>query len=398
MGGGGCENGKGMQPPLFRYGDVQASGRAEEERRYDRPGDARKLLVSLLGLASVKGIGFRTLAAVYDAGLLLQLRELSGKDAGELLASVPAHSRGQLAEALEGDRQAILDRGEEEARSLVEGGVGFVSSADPGYPPRLGRLASPPRWLFVRGDASVLSTPSAVAVVGTRDPSEHGRKAARRCARALVAYNFVVLSGLARGIDEEAHYGAVDGLGQTIAVLGYGIKGVRASMNEGLVASILENEGALVSEYLPEDYPSRDRFLRRNEIQAALAGLVVPVEMPSLQSGTAATVRRAANLGTPVAGVIPSSTREEGLLRTKANLEELGYPVFALWDKTSDGFRRHLETLFPEHQWQPDLETRRRRFFRSIQHQVEEARDALHLDEETVGRLAESLKRLVSGG
>ena len=97
-----------------------------------------------------------------------------------------------------------------------------IARRKPCYPPLLSELHDPPATLFVRGEADVLLTPG-VAVVGARSCSAYGAQVARSLARELASVGVVVVSGLARGVDGEAHRGALEGGGQTVAVLGCGI-------------------------------------------------------------------------------------------------------------------------------------------------------------------------------
>jgi DNA processing protein len=132
---------------------------------------------------------------------------------------------------------------------------------DPAYPPLLSQLHDPPDELYVRGRAEVLTEP-AVAVVGARTCSSYGSQVARSLARELTAAGVVVVSGLARGIDGEAHRGALEAGGSTIAVLGCGIDRDYPRSNAGL-AERIRASGAVVSEYPPGTEPAPWRFRAR---------------------------------------------------------------------------------------------------------------------------------------
>ena len=108
--------------------------------------------------------------------------------------------------------------------ALAERGLRFVGRSDPEYPPLLRELHDPPPGLFLRGagGAELLRRP-AVAIVGARACSSYGAQVARLLGRELAAAGLVVLSGLARGVDGEAHRGALEAGGLTVAVLGCGI-------------------------------------------------------------------------------------------------------------------------------------------------------------------------------
>jgi DNA processing protein len=149
---------------------------------------------------------------------------------------------------------------------------------NPGYPPLLAAIHDPPRELFLRGCGSqdVLARP-AVAIVGARSCSSYGRSVARSLGRELAAAGVVVVSGMARGIDGEAHRGALDAGGVTCAVLGCGIDRDYPAAHAELARRIGER-GLLVSEYGQGVEPAPWRFPARNRIIAGLCRATVVVE------------------------------------------------------------------------------------------------------------------------
>jgi DNA processing protein len=159
-------------------------------------------------------------------------------------------------------------------KRLAERGFRFTHV----LPPLLRSIHDPPVGLFVRGgaDLDVLAQP-AVAIVGARACSGYGASVARSIAREIAAAGLVVVSGLARGIDGEAHRGALDAGGVTVAVLGCGIDRDYPAAHAELARRICER-GLLVSEYAPGVEPAPWRFPARNRIVAGLAGATVVVE------------------------------------------------------------------------------------------------------------------------
>jgi DNA processing protein len=149
---------------------------------------------------------------------------------------------------------------------------------DPAYPPLLAAIHDPPPRLFLKGssDAAVLAAP-AVAVVGARACSSYGRSVTRSLARDLAAAGLVVVSGMARGIDGEAHRGALEGGGWTVAVLGCGIDRDYPAAHAELARRIGEN-GLVVSEYESGTEPAPWRFPARNRIIAGLCRATLVVE------------------------------------------------------------------------------------------------------------------------
>jgi DNA processing protein len=149
---------------------------------------------------------------------------------------------------------------------------------DGGYPALLGAIHDPPSTLFLRGGGETeLLDGTAVAVVGARACSSYGRSVARSLARELAAAGLVVISGMARGIDGEAHRGALDAGGSTVAVLGCGIDRDYPAAHAELARRICER-GLVVSEYEPGIEPAPWRFPARNRIIAGLSRATVVVE------------------------------------------------------------------------------------------------------------------------
>ena len=146
------------------------------------------------------------------------------------------------------------------------------------YPPLLRAIPDPPPVLWLRGEAApeLLGRPS-VAIVGARACSSYGRSVARTLGRELAAAGLVVVSGMARGIDAEAHRGALDAGGVTVAVLGCGIDRDYPAAHRDLARRIVE-EGLIVSEYEAGVEPAPWRFPARNRIIAGLCTATVVVE------------------------------------------------------------------------------------------------------------------------
>jgi len=171
---------------------------------------------------------------------------------------------------------------------------------DPDYPPRLKELPSPPPVLYLRG--AVTETDGlAVAVVGTRKATAYGREVTRMFASALAASGITVVSGMARGIDAEAHHAALDRGGRTLAVLGCGADVVYPPEHERLARRIAE-AGAILSDYAPGTPPDAANFPPRNRIIAGLALATLVVEAGE-ESGALLTACYAAEYGRDVFAV-----------------------------------------------------------------------------------------------
>jgi DNA processing protein len=154
-----------------------------------------------------------------------------------------------------------------------------LARRDPAYPPLLAAIPDPPTTLWLRGDADLarLVAPC-VAVVGARSCSGYGRVVARMLGSELAAAGVVVVSGLARGIDGEAHRGALQAGGVTVAVLGCGVDRDYPASHRELAARIVAAGGLIVSEYEPGVEPAPWRFPARNRVIAGLSLATVVVE------------------------------------------------------------------------------------------------------------------------
>jgi len=357
------------------------------------PDQQQDLLTTILALSSIDGVGNKTLYALFDAGFLTNGFRLEGLDHSGL----PTKLAARMSLEWQSKRDRLLDSAQKTGDQLARRAVRFVTIDSPIYPSSLRRLPNPPRWFFVRGDANTLKLPATVGIVGTRNSSSTGERLAHKFAAELVRRNAVIVSGLANGIDQSAHTGAVDNWGQTIAVLGYGILFSQSTRETTLSDRILEMEGAILSEYLPNDIPSRYGFLRRNELLAALSLVLVPVECPSLEkSGTGATIRRALSISTAVIGILPDGSSEPNLVLTKENLEKLNCPIFRIGNGYTIDLWKYLERAIPEHSWEIDVTQRQLRFFRSLADQILGAKDKLNLDVVAIDLLATFLKQTLT--
>ena len=212
---------------------------------------------------------------------------------------------------------------EREIQSLERPDYHLVPLDSPHYPAILKQIAAPP-CLFVRGDPEVLGS-CQVAIVGSRKPTMDGRRDAHYFAGELARQGITVTSGLARGIDTEAHRGALGQQGRTVAVLGSGLDCIYPESNAGLADRISEN-GALVSEFPLSWRPLPHNFPRRNRVISGLSEVVLVVEA-ARRSGSLSTARHALEQNREVFAV-PGSIRNpmkqgcHGLLREGAGLAE----------------------------------------------------------------------------
>ncbi len=173
---------------------------------------------------------------------------------------------------------------------------------DGSYPALLREIADPPITLYVKGDWQACFDQPCVAVIGSRMCSTYGTNSSEMLSRDLASRGITIVSGLARGIDAAAHKGAIRGRGRTVAVLGTGIDNVYPRENTGLVREILENGGAVVSQFPLDTPPLKDNFPYRNRIISGLSLAVLIVEA-SERSGSLITARLAAEQNREVMAV-----------------------------------------------------------------------------------------------
>jgi len=173
----------------------------------------------------------------------------------------------------------------------------LIAIGDDHYPELLGQISRPPSELFVRGEPGLLQMP-ALAIVGSRNPTQAGARNAFEFARHLGSMGFCIVSGLAEGIDTAAHRGALDAGAATVAFLGHGIDRVYPASNRDLAHEIAAH-GALVSEFPLGTHPGRENFPQRNRLISGVSLGTLVVEA-ARRSGSLITARFAGEQGREV--------------------------------------------------------------------------------------------------
>ena len=204
---------------------------------------------------------------------------------------------GNQASLLPGDPGPLLDVAARDIAGWRERGFAPVSVLDAAYPENLRQVHDRPPLVFVAGRL-VAQDQRSVAVIGARRASESGVDMARQLAAHLVAGGYTVISGLAAGIDTAAHEAALAAGGRTVAVIGTGLGHAYPAQNRDLQARIAR-EGAVVSQFWPDDPPTRETFPRRNAVMSGLARGTAVVEA-SERSGARVQARLALAHGRPV--------------------------------------------------------------------------------------------------
>jgi DNA processing protein len=223
-----------------------------------------------LALNFVPGVGaifikrlldrFQTPEAVFQASMkeLLEVEGLGVKVASEI-------RKGP-------SEQAVKN----ELSSLEKSGGRMITLKDEVYPPRLRDIYDPPALLYLKGELKK-EDELAVSIVGSRKTTPYGRWITEKISQTLVRYGVTIVSGMARGVDSVAHWGAISGGGRTLAVLGCGVDVVYPPENRNLFSKIIE-QGAVLSEFPMGSPPEGGHFPKRNRIISGLSMGVVVVE------------------------------------------------------------------------------------------------------------------------
>ncbi len=206
----------------------------------------------------------------------------------------------QLARAIaEGD---ALRTAEKELRFVEDNDITVVFFLDDDYPASMSAIDDAPLMLFVKGGFSFPQHQHYIAVVGTRRPSQYGVNACASLVKDLAESGFspVIVSGLAYGIDSQAHTTAIDNDLKTLAVLGHGLDMIYPASNSALAQKIIDSGGALITEYPSHTRVEKSMFVRRNRIIAALSECTIIVES-SVNGGAMITAKYANAYGRKVA-------------------------------------------------------------------------------------------------
>jgi len=266
-----------------------------------------------------------------------------------------------------------------EREKAVRLGIQIIFRADERYPKKLLNIYDPPPILYARGDLDIFDSP-AIAIVGSRKSSVHGRHFAFNLAGELARQGISVVSGMALGIDGAAHEGCLDAGGKTIAVWGSGLDVCYPARHRHLSGKIAA-DGLLLSEFSLGSQPEKHNFPRRNRVISGLSEGVVVVEA-TLQSGSLITARCALEQGREVFAVpgLPGSPASQGsnwLIKEGAQLVESIDDIFCA-----------LPRLLPESAGKKKQESNERPL-NSVSQEQEELIDKLDSTEYSLDQLME---------
>lgn len=241
---------------------------------------------SILALQKMSGIGVKTIdkilsiSGIHDPTCPTDLIDIL-KNANTIFGRIPVPDIQEATDSWN-NAHKIWDMSQQH-------GIRIISKDSHLYPECLLQIPDPPVLLHIKGNVDAL-TKDCIAIIGTRQPTDFGTTKAKRVAELFVNDGYVVVGGLAQGIDSAAHSGAMEANGLTVAVLAHGLDTVYPAKNRKLADDILSNNGALVSEYPWGTKSNRSYFVARDRIQSGLALGILVVEA-GLKSGTMHTVR-----------------------------------------------------------------------------------------------------------
>lgn len=207
-------------------------------------------------------------------------------------------------------------------RQIESQNIHVLGFSDEDYPTALRVITNPPPVLFVKGDVGLMNGQLSIGMVGARRPSAYGIEAMKAIGQGVALGGAIIVSGLASGLDAEAHKAALAVNGPTIACIAFGHHRCYPAANKKLM-EVIERHGAVVSEYLPDTEPEKPYFLQRNRLIAGLSHGLVVVEARKY-SGTMSTVNFAIDYGRDVFAV-PGSIFSELSGGTNAMIREGAY-------------------------------------------------------------------------
>ena len=277
----------------------------------------------------------------------------------EAIYAAPAEELGRRVNLNAQQLAQLGDKSLEPAYAVMdacqEHHIAILRLPDAGYPDLLRNIDTPPAVLYVRGRLPLWEEELFLGIVGTRHPSPYGAAVTERLSFALAKSTFVIVSGLAAGIDAAAHRGALRAGGQTVAVLGCGVDRCYPAENRRLMDDIAAT-GAVLSEFPPGTGVEPHHFPRRNRIISGLSAGVLVGEAPA-RSGALITARLALEQGRDVFAVPFPIDSPAGVGGNRLIRQGAAQLVTGPWDIAAEyapQLRRQLDRLTVEQSWREE--------------------------------------------
>ncbi len=244
-----------------------------------------------LKLTQINGIGKKTILFFreYLVNSKCRIKELDNKDIIYIFEEIKKQNKRLKVPSLNEVKEA-----EENALKIIrdckKSNIQIVTIDNTEYPYEFKVIKTPPVVYFAKGNHNALNKKKKIAIIGTRYPTERGKKCAYKIAEYFTKRKFVIVSGLANGCDTYGHLGCVENKGSTVATLPSGLDKIYPSINKELAQKIIQNNGCLITEYPLGIEASEYRFIQRDRLQAALSKVVIVIET-RLRGGTMHTVK-----------------------------------------------------------------------------------------------------------
>ncbi|MHA1279351.1 MAG: DNA-processing protein DprA [Candidatus Helarchaeota archaeon] len=230
----------------------------------------------------IKGVGNQTLLNILTR--FGDFKKAFNSSMEELKGVIPDKKILEEINEKQRHKEAILNRITQIERDLKVNNIKFIPFNSIYYPKQLKIINNPPVCLFLKGNLIFNELEKSISIVGTRNASAYGRERARIIAKELAEKNYIIVSGLARGIDMHAHLGALEGKGKTVAILGSGVNNIYPTEHSELANDIMKR-GAIISEFGIDEKVQRYNLSNRNRITSALSLASLIIE-GSKDSGT----------------------------------------------------------------------------------------------------------------
>lgn len=209
----------------------------------------------------------------------------------------------------------------------------IITYFDPHYPTQLKTIPDPPYVIYAKGNIHLLKEKKMLSVIGTRKPTTQGKSKVNHFIKPLIENNWLIVSGMARGIDTYAHEATLKFKGNTISVLGSGFNHIYPKENKNLYEEI-KNKGLIITEYPPNTKPERYHFPERNRIISGLSKGTIVVESGE-RSGTLITVDQALEQGKEVY-VVPGNLFSKQTLGNNKLIQQGGKLILNASDIEED--------------------------------------------------------------
>ncbi|BAY14188.1 DNA-processing protein DprA [Calothrix sp. NIES-2098] len=287
--------------------------------------------LNILTLNLVPGVGKSTLQRILNN---LSFKPSNLKELYEVASTYINLTNSQL--------ESAFNRAEQLLEEHDKAGIKVIGIDDPEFPQQLRTITNPPSVLYVKGDINCLKPECSVAVIGTRQPTDYGKRTAIRIAQRFAEQGLIVVGGLAQGCDTAGHQGCLDGKGCTVAVLAHGLDRIYPSENRELAQRIIEYGGCLVSEYPIGNKLFKNQFVERDRIQSGLSSAVVIIET-DIKGGTMHTAKFCLEQGRVLACINYEPKHRSDKSRGNEKLIAEG-KAFSL--KNADDFKSFLSNVF----------------------------------------------------